>query len=1656
VGRWLEDALLTSGDTTGKLEIGGVDWDVNEIFKQEATQLSDDFNIDEILAATFLLYGEQESQRLDRTPLQSAKFLYHTRRKNILDSIRLVFAYIVEEKTEGDTRDLLSNAAESLLSSGGTGNGTPTFVDRCISAMGEVRQAVQQLRDKEKHARTLGMAPDPGFKEDLELQLRFLRNQHEMLASIVFYIVRYRRTGVSEFRRLLVVLKGLDRYDAFTAHHILPVFAFISVLCGTESPLSFEETIQLHKETLKNYKESPWPLQYCQAAVLIWWLSEFNGLCNDPPPGNAPSKDTLDYYKDIHDPAKLALKDGGLELIMGMAADIGPEPRLNSAKEDLHRFLQTRVPPLEDISMLLFEFKSLLTGQFELFIDGFIANMANLLQNIKTAEEEDDIMNQRTYDHELERFFLIVHYVYDGRQNAGMDFWSDPESNLFGFLQWAAKNQTPFMVATFCYMLASLSYGSECAEAAHKFLVDEAMPGANRNRRGESLTWNYIFKHMRMYLAELEKRQKALIPNPSYRAPPLPNETAEPAPHLSMELDGMMRLTSQITSDCPDAKAWLDGNPDFNFILALFELLNLQASTQLWDSIFSTIIALLTDKDESFGNKVWTALDNWALGPAPAPSTALQIGGSSTAVMRPFAQGGSDNFDLIIRSVHPAEAFTRLLTRLVEPPEAVAGLKDALPFPENLGSSNRISGMVPYVDFILGTIFANTTVKNLPRDLPPNLDREETVSEKLSRVHYRRSRPALQLSCLQFVYACLASFNENLLDMAHKGLSVDGGMRSSSLLTYAKLHPFGRVMEHILTEKCLNVLFEILQLGVEDLFGSTDPPVAIVDTILYTIMILDLAIQMQPTYFRIVRPFIKQDEGPRRTVLAGNSFEKLEKAVHYHLDTIVHIGLYVGASQQEIVLAAIKLLEKFNISPDFVSAVEPSYGRAAQINRALGAVEQSDESRRIVFNFIQQWDFQDELLLEASGFDGHFPLKLPILRFLDNSLAAQPNAYTLAHLILGFGYDQKDGIQLSTAAGGVGTGVSLLHCILNAALDTKEHNNADEMIYVPAYCELKNACFSILSRLWSVSSTSGDVLFILRANKFFFEGFVAENTIKPTTLWGGVPIGATPEFFDQGASAFCDFLKRRTALFEYTALEIRQLNSQGASTMVQRYLATLLGATTLPDRGPVANVHILDLLDFLEFIFPERTRQPQVELLADANLLAFEEEDPSGVELFELVKVYEFLQIKKNGLLKSGAIGAEHEPLVDNEIEIIRSHLFCENQLRRCRSARLQCLTTWANLVIIMLEDCDMERMSKTSFVLQALQTILPKLEIFSVDDIEAAEILSSLAHSLISHLNFDTATFGAGRGNDLATDRLYQLFRVSLRCIQSTSATAKLREDFYNVALRYLNGMAATFGRSSDARRHSTQTVKASGDKLLEVICNDAYAGEGSCKVVSLLLLQALAVVGTEENSSYVVETLVRQNFLVVLVDSIKNIVLDLANTRSEGDYSGSQVLLKMLMGGYIDAPMVMKAFNAATGFLFRIAQTRVGAGHVINAGLFQALRECELFSVDPDLGLGFSGPQALQQYYTLLFDIMRVVLACILSRGPQNRQAIDAGKLFLMENRNVAITVFKRHVGIGGKVQDGVGDLKQLVDMFVLLFSLTGFIEVCSFLWYQYCSSF
>lgn len=53
-------------------------------------------------------------------------------------------------------------------------------------------------------------------------------------------------------------------------------------------------------------------------------------------------------------------------------------------------------------------------------------------------------------------------------------------------------------------------------------------------------------------------------------------------------------------------------------------------------------------------------------------------------------------------------------------------------------------------------------------------------------------------------------------------------------------------------------------------------------------------------------------------------------------------------------------------------------------------------------------------------------------------------------------------------------------------------------------------------------------------------------------------------------------------------------------------------------------------------------------------------------------------------------------------------------------------------------------------------------------------------------------------------------------------------------------------------------------------------------------------------------------------------------------------------------DIPILLSYYDSKLSLLLNISQTRAGAVHVMNAGLFEAVRASRLFSVDPDLGIG------------------------------------------------------------------------------------------------------
>jgi len=232
--------------------------------------------------------------------------------------------------------------------------------------------------------------------------------------------------------------------------------------------------------------------------------------------------------------------------------------------------------------------------------------------------------------------------------------------------------------------------------------------------------------------------------------------------------------------------------------------------------------------------------------------------------------------------------------------------------------------------------------------------------------------------------------------------------------------------------------------------------------------------------------------------------------------------------------------------------------------------------------------------------------------------------------------------------------------------------------------------------------------------------------------------------------------------------------------------------------------------------------------------------------------------------------------------------------------------------------------------------------------------------------------------------------------------------------------------GISGPQRRHSTKTIKAAGERFIELICDDAHAGEPMCRISALLLLGALTKMAEMENSKYIVESLNRLNFVTILVESIQDFALDFSKTPQE----------------YVH--MQLSYCNAKLALLLHVSQTRYGASVVLNAGLFHAIKASGLFEIDPDLGIDINDSNAVSLHYSLLSSLMRLICAIVLSRGPENEQTLDLGRTFLTDNKLSVIAVLKKSAGIGTRGEVSAQSVAELADSYMLLMSITGFLDL------------
>jgi nuclear pore complex protein Nup205 len=594
--------------------------------------------------------------------------------------------------------------------------------------------------------------------------------------------------------------------------------------------------------------------------------------------------------------------------------------------------------------------------------------------------------------------------------------------------------------------------------------------------------------------------------------------------------------------------------------------------------------------------------------------------------------------------------------------------------------------------------------------------------------------------------------------------------------------------------------------------------------------------------------------------------------------------------------------------------------------------------------------------------------------------------------------------------------------------------------------------------LWKSPLSNALVMTELRSIDFVFALAMRQGIINPNALFDGISIRDEMFLYTDSAIALRNFLRQRSAFYDYLAREFRVATSQKMNGLRERLQGTILGQTKFPGQQPLPNPSIFDLFDFMELDIPSTSDRPAWENFGDIDFEICRFEGKGSNSPFDIASAQELMLLRRNEVMQalSGALVPIDDPIgrrFNEEFQQALLYLNGLNQRQELLAVHADTLHSWSQLVAVAIENCDFDLPTKASFALQALQLVLPKLERalegYSATALWTARTLLRLVQVLMKHVGLESKRDSK---TDFGNDRVFNVFRIALTGIYTDIANSELRELCYNICYQYLQVTLRSTRKGSVANRHILRSIKLAGERLLDVACDDAYSGEGRSKVASLMLLDVFVLLGNVEESKYVLESFGRLNFVGVLVDGIKGMPQELRDAEGKLSHPSSSST-PLTLTSISDVQTTISYYTSALTLLLRLSQTRHGATALLNAGLFPSIRASALFSTDPDIGLDVENPSALKLFFEIMLAVLKVIVTVLMARGVGNEQMKALVREFLSENRMSVVAVFKRNAKIGyaGKraSEDEGGDeaegvLGELVDMYSLLISATGWLEV------------
>lgn len=1584
---------------SGQLELtDGCIYKVNQAFVENAVQLADSLNIDELIAAEILYYASSnERNSLGTSYLDSAIVAYYTRRDYILQIITYYLCSSITNDTnsaEGSASGsitVLPNDKKKIIEE--ISKRDNFSINYILKSFKAIEQELIGIKESVERSKLLGTYHDcsPEMKT-INYRRNLLFKQYQLLGEILFgYVSNFladdKKFPVSSFIQILDHVSNFQPEDMFSICYIPGIFVYVSKLESLP-----DKSVKLLHETLTNSvnnveKLSETPMK---ALVFLVLLTHFIDWCKQQ-----PSRITeYEFTSSVDEPMQKCISVGALEQLLSITADtsIITESAKHNLQPfyDFRAFLQQHIPKfllirLFDVDQtattkmkqslqqqkiagidtsdselipvytipfdiqLADHFISFLVPVLSNFIHSFISTAAFMMTQLRDSEEDsllssDDFnLELLTENADLERLYMSMYYLYLGREHYISEFWADTNSASYGFLQWASRCNSPLIMSTFAMLLSALASGTENAVNVFSFLQ---MTNSNYTslmtnpRENSTLLTKYSSISWSAIYSTLSYYNDALSKTSEFTIQNISNET------MNMGLKSKLPVVTELGED---SIIYISG---FFQVLSQVALNSTKARIELLESdnyqLF-TILSNLLNMNTTLNGPIMTLLSSLVGDTYSERCKFWQVldnwlfssGRNNTFIALPKEKMSKKLSDYQIIS-----GFIDLIAKLLQPLDSSSNIFEPYshPFPADLGAAVRRPGIWCYIDYLCTEI--------LPEIDSSSMNKEEKAS--------------LKFSILNVIEICLSQLDPDLVlnASACHVKDMDYITSTKSIIRYFQAHPGSAILNFVYNDRVFDSLFEICNLGIDRLNELSEESIHI-KLLQKSIKIVEMTLSREKFFadelLNILR--LPDNNFVDPTTIGMSGLRSFYESFLLNLPFVANLSLYTGSTKLEIAQISLSIIRSITSSKIFGGSSNGLQSNLMKKNRLLSLYETVDESIRIRSAFIDQ--FESPISSPVS-----IAVKVSLLQFINNNLSATTKSPTVSHFLLGFD-TRKMNFGIADEETTIASNRSLLKSIVNV---TKEivavFANSVNIEFAPiVICALS---LEILLKLCKSDTTGKDVLNYLRTNgeskspketSTNFILFLLENSqiINKSVTFSNQAFDGricTQNKFcsSEGICVFNAFISFRSSLIQLIAIEVHVSALSGSLSLNTKYLQILTHSSGFA-AGPSKLMNFLDILDF--------KTQNMIEKM-DKIFAGFDFE-----YVFRKIKLlddpvdadypYDFTVVDKMICLYAKDLQKVLTPeqrkdgfkLFELETKKLKRLITCSLSYDSFKLLVFKYLSAWTLLVQVVVTEAAIKSSKRSSFILEVFQNIIPKIDEYLEVDSTFAEKWISLCVHLMHTYNSDSLRLATSSSElqekaTLDFERLFPIFKVALHGIFLPSSTPLMRSDLYVLAESFLEQTM----KSQEVIAELTVFIKSLDKSVFDVICHDSLAGEGSNRITALILLESfvkaiLRFQPSQVRENLIFETFCRENYLLLLTQKLKmtdECFSRALSTTVAGSKSHGITIQELLYE--------LTSFKAAVSFLTRIAQTKLGAQQLLRNDIFGVIKECKFLQLDADLG--------------------------------------------------------------------------------------------------------